>query len=245
MLHLTAGFLIHVLTLTVSLSSILQVLYIMPTIAIHCICSLAFSEYFKPVPSTFSLIIQIFSVKRRGPWGGSSVLTVGIQSRRGQEAKLLMEVDLCRERLSKCLLIIWRMSDSEFWGKEITYPSILYWLVEEFSRFLWGGLPSVASSREIHTWEACLPFPLLSSCWAFQRGTGSSCWWPGPELCGKEYSSAQTFQSLLKPNGTSLSPGPHPLPPSVCCFSIATKYPSFMFPLLAPLQSAPSPTPLL
>lgn len=36
--------------------------------------------------------------------------------------------------------------------------------------------------------------------------------------------------SLLKPNGTSLSPGPHPLPLSVCCFSMATKYPFFMSP---------------
>lgn len=186
-----------------------------------------------------------FLIKLQGPWDGSSIPTVEMPFPRRQEAKLLTEVNMYRERLPKCLFIVWRMSDSEFGGKEIIYPWSLSGSLKSFPDFfgegslLWWavgkstpGRPAGLSHSRLHLEHS-------------REVQAVPAWWPGPKLCGKEYSSAQTFQLLLKPNGTSLSPGPHPLPLSVCCFAIATKSPSFMFPLLASLQSAPSPTPLL
>lgn len=161
--------------------------------------------------------------------------------REGQAAKEKTAVNFCREELSECLLIPWRMRASEFLGKKIICRSSLFWLFAEFSKFLLEGPHSVAGDRKTHTWEACLSFPCLSSSWAFLRGTGSPCWWPGPRLCGEECSYPQTFHLLLKPNGTLLNPGPHPLFWVFAGIAMATKCPPFMFP---PPNSAPSSTPL-
>lgn len=126
-----------------------------------------------------------------------------------------------------------------FWGKKYV-DQVSFGSLRSFPNFFWKA-HSVAGDRKTHTWEACLSFPCLSSSWAFLRGTGSPCWWPGPRLCGEECSYTQTFQLLLKPNGTLLNPGPHPLFWVFAGVAMATKCPPFMFPLP---NSAPSSTPL-
>lgn len=82
---------------------------------------LLFSGNFNPVSFTFSL--HIFLIKLWRYWSGRSSPTVGIVFR---GVKCPTEADFCKERLSKCLLVFWRISDSEVWGKEIIYPSSLF-----------------------------------------------------------------------------------------------------------------------
>lgn len=80
-----------------------------------------------------------FLIKLQGPWDGSSIPIVEMPFPRRQEAKLLTEVNMYRERLPKCLFIVWRMTDSEFGGKEIIYPSSLSGSLKSFPDFFGEG----------------------------------------------------------------------------------------------------------